>query len=439
MKFTRKSFRSKKARQAMAERACSELALEGERLCREGDWEEGIMRLEAATRTGASDMKTLSALYSQLGNAYFYLEEYSKALEYHKQDLTLARSMNDRLGEAKACGNIGSTLKSLGQFDESIACCRMQLDLARGLEDKVLESRALYNLGNVYHARGKNVNDYASGFSQQDIEDFVRASLEQACRHYEANLRLVRELGDQQAQGRTVGNLGNTHYLLGNYKKAIKYHEERLAIAEVLHDKLACRRAYSNLGNAHVFLGKYSAAAQYYLSSLEVSKDLDDSAFEAQSCYSLGNTFTLMHNYAKAVEYHTKHLRFASELGDRVGTARACWSLGNAYSALGEHRQARHYAHRHLQLSMQLGDQDGVGTARRNMADLDAALQLSDKYECVVPSPKPPQHSPLSNSLSWSNCECTAIYMYSVALNPILVILYSRPPNCSKADHIFQP
>ena len=45
-----------------------------------------------------------------------------------------------------------------------------------------------------------------------------------------ANLKLVRELGDQQAQGRTVGNLGNTHYLLGNYKKAIKYHEEVQAI-----------------------------------------------------------------------------------------------------------------------------------------------------------------------------------------------------------------
>ena len=40
------------------------------------------------------------------------------------------------------------------------------------------------------------------------------------------NLKIVKELGDHQAQGRTVGNLGNTHYLLGNYKKAIKYHEE---------------------------------------------------------------------------------------------------------------------------------------------------------------------------------------------------------------------
>ena len=41
-----------------------------------------------------------------------------------------------------------------------------------------------------------------------------------------ANLKLVRERNDYAAMGRTVGNLGNTYYLLGNYKKAIKYHEE---------------------------------------------------------------------------------------------------------------------------------------------------------------------------------------------------------------------
>ena len=44
--------------------------------------------------------------------------------------------------------------------------------------------------------------------------------------HYRANLKLVRERGDYAAMGRTVGNLGNTYYLLGNYKKAIKHHEE---------------------------------------------------------------------------------------------------------------------------------------------------------------------------------------------------------------------
>ena len=138
LKF-RMSFKTKKIRQAMVERTCNELALEGERLCREGRWTEGVERLEAAARAGTQDLKTLSALYSQLGNAHFYLENYGKSLEYHKQDLTLARTLGDKLGEAKACGNIGSALKSLGQFDESVACCRMQLDIAREISDKVSE------------------------------------------------------------------------------------------------------------------------------------------------------------------------------------------------------------------------------------------------------------------------------------------------------------
>lgn len=126
----------------MVERNCKELAIEGERLCKEGLWEEGVQRLEAALQVGTADLKTLSALYSQLGNAYFYLEHYSKCLEYHKQDLELTRRVGDKLGEAKASGNIGSALKALGQFDESIACCRMQLDLARDITDKVSQLAA---------------------------------------------------------------------------------------------------------------------------------------------------------------------------------------------------------------------------------------------------------------------------------------------------------
>ena len=40
------------------------------------------------------------------------------------------------------------------------------------------------------------------------------------------NLCLVKELGDRAAQGRAFGNLGNTHYLLGNFVEAIKFHRQ---------------------------------------------------------------------------------------------------------------------------------------------------------------------------------------------------------------------
>lgn len=70
---------------------CVDLALEGERRCRSGDTKTGVSYLEAALTAGTDDLRTLSAIYSQLGNAYFYMGDYIKALEYHRHDVTLAR------------------------------------------------------------------------------------------------------------------------------------------------------------------------------------------------------------------------------------------------------------------------------------------------------------------------------------------------------------
>ncbi|XP_009979528.1 PREDICTED: G-protein-signaling modulator 1 [Tauraco erythrolophus] len=357
------------------EASCLELALEGERLCKAGDFKAGAAFFEAAVQVGTEDLKTLSAIYSQLGNAYFYLKEYSKALEYHKHDLTLARTIGDRIGEAKASGNLGNTLKILGQFEEAVVCCQRHLDISQEQGDKVGEARALYNIGNVYHAKGKHLSWNMAqdpGYLPQEVKE----TLQKASEYYERNLSLVKELGDRAAQGRAYGNLGNTQYLLGNFSEAIAFHKERLAIAKEFGDKAAERRAYSNLGNAHIFLGRFDISAEYYKKTLQLSRQLKDQAVEAQACYSLGNTYTLLQDYERAIEYHLKHLVIAQELGDRVGEGRACWSLGNAYVSLGSHEQALHFARKHLEISQEIGDRNGELTAQVNIAQLKSALGL---------------------------------------------------------------
>ncbi|KAM9595014.1 G-protein-signaling modulator 1 isoform 3-T3 [Morphnus guianensis] len=357
------------------EASCLELALEGERLCKAGDFKAGAAFFEAAVQVGTEDLKTLSAIYSQLGNAYFYLKEYSKALEYHKHDLTLARTIGDRIGEAKASGNLGNTLKILGQFDEAVVCCQRHLDISQEQGDKVGEARALYNIGNVYHAKGKHLS-WSMAQDPGYLPQEVKETLQKASEYYERNLSLVKELGDRAAQGRAYGNLGNTQYLLGNFSEAVAFHKERLAIAKEFGDKAAERRAYSNLGNAHIFLGRFDISAEYYKKTLQLSRQLKDQAVEAQACYSLGNTYTLLQDYERAIEYHLKHLVIAQELGDRVGEGRACWSLGNAYVSLGSHEQALHFARKHLEISQEIGDRNGELTAQVNMAQLKSALGL---------------------------------------------------------------
>ncbi|CAG0902400.1 unnamed protein product [Cyprideis torosa] len=359
---------------------CLELALEGERLCKAGDCKSGVAFFEAAIQAGTDDLKTLSAVYSQLGNAYFYLGDYVKAMQYHKHDLTLARTLGDRLGEAKASGNLGNTLKVMGKFEEAILCCEKHLEISRELGDRIGEGRALYNLGNVYHAWGKSLGR----IGQKDPGDFpqeVQKCLHRAVDFYKQNLNLMTELDDRAAQGRACGNLGNTHYLLGNFTEAIAFHEERLKIAREFGDKSAERRAHSNLGNAHVFLGEFEQAADHYLRTLALAQDLGDRAVEAQACYSLGNTYTLLRDYAKAIEYHMRHLRIAKDLADKVGEGRACWSLGNAHAATGQHQEALGYARRHLQISKEIGDEGGLATAQMSVSELEKALGLPSSRE----------------------------------------------------------
>ncbi|XP_077370282.1 G-protein-signaling modulator 2 isoform X2 [Festucalex cinctus] len=355
--------------------SCLELALEGERLCKAGDYRAGVSFFEAAIQVGTEDLQVLSAIYSQLGNAYFHLHDYAKALEFHRHDLTLTRTVGDLLGEAKASGNLGNTLKVLGRFDEAMLCCQRHLDIAGDTSDKVGQARALYNFGNVYHAKGKSI--CWSGAEPGDFPEDVMTALRKASEYYQANLELVQELGDRAAQGRTYGNLGNTHYLLGNFGNAVASHEQRLLIAKEFGDRAAERRAYCNLGNAYIFLGEFEVAAEHYKRTLQLARQLKDRAVEAQACYSLGNTYTLLQDYERAIDYHLKHLIIAQDLNDRIGEGRACWSLGNAHTALGNHDQAMHFAEKHLEICKETGDRSGELTARMNVTDLQTLLGLS--------------------------------------------------------------
>ncbi|CAL8281618.1 unnamed protein product [Lota lota] len=357
------------------EASCLELALEGERLCKVGDYRAGVSFFEAAIQVGTEDLQVLSAIYSQLGNAYFHLHDYAKALEFHHHDLTLTRTIGDLMGEAKASGNLGNTLKVLGRFDEAVVCCQRHLDISGDIGDKVGQARALYNFGNVYHAKGKSI--CWSGAEPGDFPEEVMAALRQAAEYYEANLAIVKALGDRAAQGRTYGNLGNTQYLLGNFRNAVFSHEQRLLIAKEFGDRSAERRAYCNLGNAYIFLGEFEVAAEHYKRTLQLARQLKDRAVEAQACYSLGNTYTLLQDYERAIDYHLKHLIIAQDLNDRIGEGRACWSLGNAHTALGNHDQAMHFAEKHLEISKETGDRSGELTARMNVSDLQTVLGLS--------------------------------------------------------------
>ncbi|GMT03730.1 hypothetical protein PENTCL1PPCAC_25904, partial [Pristionchus entomophagus] len=350
---------------------CLELAQEGERLCRDNDFDKGIVYLHKALSVGTEDTTMLSAIYSQLGNAYYTKGAYHLALKFHQNDILLTRFANDQLGELKASANIGHTYKAIGEYKEALLYTRHQLTLAsrlpEGKERMACEARAFYNLATIYQMKSRNAQksvclsspppigatppaetdgaaDAAAAASGSAAEQQTYLTdLLSAIENFKASLSLSERLPDTLAAGRTYGCLGNAFYMLRDFPAAIDYHYKRLETARQFGDKAAMRRAYTSLANAHVFLPDMQKAMDFYRLALALAIEMRDEAGEAQACFALGNAASLVFDYDTASEYHYKHLLIARRLDDRAGEARAYSSMAADLRALGQHSRAVYF------------------------------------------------------------------------------------------------
>lgn len=361
------------AQSALAGTTCIELALEGERLCKSGDPKNGARFFEEARKVGTDDSHTLSAIYSQLGNAYFALSDYLKALDCHKMDVEITQNANDQVAEAKACGNLGNVYKMLGKFEEAAVYCRRYLNICQKLNDREGEARALYNLANVYHTQGKRL---ISSCDQEfgELSRDIKSSLERAVDYYEKTLDVVTEMSDFTTMGKSYGNLGNTHYLLGNFSQAVDYHKKRLELAQSIQDKLGERRALLNLGNANVFVGDFQGAIENYSATLKMAQEFGDKNTESHACYSLANSYTFLRDYRSAVNYHLKYLELIKNTEDKLGEGRAYWSLVNLYLMLHNPAKALIFARKHHEIAEMLNDKAGLASAKLNIQELEDLL-----------------------------------------------------------------
>lgn len=96
--------------------SCQELAMQGEKLSKEGDYSEAIPVLEAALESGTEDLQLASVLWSLLGNAHFYQGDYNTAIVCHSHDLSICCETCDEKSKAQAYCNLGIAHRKSGNI-----------------------------------------------------------------------------------------------------------------------------------------------------------------------------------------------------------------------------------------------------------------------------------------------------------------------------------
>nr|WP_277922600.1 CHAT domain-containing tetratricopeptide repeat protein [Coleofasciculus sp. FACHB-1120] len=160
---------------------------------------------------------------ANLGNAYYSLGDYAKAIDYQQQSLAIMQEIKDRLGEGASLGNLGMAYYSLGDYAKAIDSHHQSLAIAREIKNRFGEAASLGNLGNVYSSLG----NYAKAID-----------------YLQQRLTIVREIKDRLGEGGSLNNLGLNFQKSGNLAQAEKTLRAGIKVWESLRERLGGNDAY---------------------------------------------------------------------------------------------------------------------------------------------------------------------------------------------------
>ena len=201
--------------------------------------------------------------YGNLGNAYWSLGDFSKAIEYLTKNLAIGKEVGDRAGEGGgAYGNdmvCWCTLARRSNTTRSTWRLPRRWATGRGRAGRTGPL-------STTHSAWRLPRRWATGRGRSRVREpgecvLVAGELFQGNRVSRAVPGDCQGGGRPGGKGRAYGNLGNAHRSLGDYSKAIEYHKEHLAIAKEVGDRAKEGGAYGNLGNPYPSLQDFRIVA----------------------------------------------------------------------------------------------------------------------------------------------------------------------------------
>ncbi len=137
---------------------------------------------------GTDDARAADAAQGRLRQATSHLE----------LALALCREDGDRIGEARALGNLGMADYCQGRYQQSAGCHQRALAIYRDVGDHAGEARERQHLG---------------------IVDLRQGRYEQAAGHLRRSLALFRDAGFRSGEAHVLGNLGELELRQGRTRR----------------------------------------------------------------------------------------------------------------------------------------------------------------------------------------------------------------------------
>jgi tetratricopeptide (TPR) repeat protein len=275
-------------------------------------------RLVRAIAIRLDDVEAATAALQNIGNVYFFRQDFPRALESYRERLAAEESRGNQPGMASALQAIASAQYAVADYAAALESYRRALAMVEPLDDRPTLASLAMNIGNVYFLQG----DYGAA-----VESFARS----------------RQLFDAMpghltSAARAQHGEGRAETARGNFQSAVAALESALERFRRGRDPGGVPEALSSLAHVSYLRGDHTRAIALYMDSLDLEKAAGNPAGVARVLQSIGLVELVRGRFKEAVDAYTRSRDLFSNLPGREareGRAFATLGLGFAQTAVG--------------------------------------------------------------------------------------------------------
>lgn len=219
----------------------------------------------------------------------YYATESSTSLNYARQALKLAETINFKYGIATALNTIGIAYYFKGHYPEAL---KVYIRATRILE--AMNPPALKKLSALY-------NNIATVLIElrryQDAELYFRKSL-----------KVDGDAGDKLGMAQSYNNIGLIYKEQNKYDTALSYYFKAYALRKEINDKRGMPSTLTNIGVSYILTHKADLGQKYLNQALQLYRENKDTMGLAIAMNSFGDLYEENQQFDIALKYYDSSL-----------------------------------------------------------------------------------------------------------------------------------
>ena len=226
--------------------------------------------------------KEIGITYYKIGDVYFEMKDYDKAVEYFSKSSKIADEIDNKKINVYALASLALAFTEKGDSEKALFYSNRTLKLARELNSPRWLNFSYFSFGSYYEMKGdfemaldyhkrllNNAQDsknkrglsWAHGLIGETYEKMDKNDI--ALKHYNHSLNLAIEINNQIFIAGNYKDIGEIFYNTTNYEKALENFHMALTTAKTFNDEKLIDEIKGLIGTTYYDKGDYVKAAKF--------------------------------------------------------------------------------------------------------------------------------------------------------------------------------